>query len=277
LERVSHLFQSGPFTLFSVFDLPDAVARARATGGAPPKVPAVILCHGFTGSHVEWRRMYARLGERLARRGIACFRFDHRGCGNSDGDFIDFTPTGMIEDLDSALDAFLAQPWLDRGRMAIVGYSLGGLNASYILSKCGEFRTAVYWAPVAKPTTFRDRLSQQEGFENYRKLGYHDLGGFRVNRAYIDYVAELTNPIQWAAGYAGPILFIHGADDDIVRPEQTDRYLATRGNAGDRKIIIAGADHTFSTADNIDRVLDESESWLADHLAAPAANGAAKA
>ena len=275
MERVSHSFQSGPFTLFSVFDLPDAVVRARASGDPPPKVPAVILCHGFTGSHVEWRRMYARLGERLARCGVACFRFDHRGCGNSDGDFIDFTPTGMIEDLDAALEAFLGQPWLDRGRMAIVGYSLGGLTASYILSKCAEFRTAVYWAPVAKPTTFRDRITQLDESKNYRKLGYHDFAGFRVNRAYIDYVAELTNPVQWVAGYPGPILFIHGADDDIVRPEQTDRYLATRGNARDRKLLLAGADHSFSTADNIDRILDESERWLADHLAAATADASA--
>jgi hypothetical protein len=257
-----------------VFDLPDAVAGPRADGSAPDRVPAVMMCHGFTGNHVEAKRMYARLGEALARRGIACFRFDHRGCGNSEGDFVDFTATGMLEDLDAALEVFLAQSWLDPARTGIVGYSLGGLNASYVLSRRPGFRAGVFWAPVAKPGTFRDRMSQVEGFDRYRATGYHDLGGFRVSRAYIDVVAELANPIAWAAGFAGPILFIHGADDDIVRPEQTERYLATRANPRDRKVILPGADHGFTTADNVDRVIGESVRWLEGHLGASAASPA---
>ncbi len=253
-------FQSGPFELVYSVSLPDG----------PGPHPGVLFCHGFTGHRIESRRMYSRLARRLAAAGIASFRFDHRGCGDSEGDFSDFTPTGMLEDLDAALGVFLSRPWLERGRMAVVGYSLGGLAASYVLGRCADFCTAVYWAPVARPDIIRDRLATLDGFELYRQQGYFDLSGFRVSRAYIDYIGEIARPLDWVREFPGPILFLHGADDDIVKPEQSERYIAVRKNPGDRKVVVPGADHSFSTAPLIDRVLDESEAWLLARLIPPA-------
>ncbi|MBX7246176.1 MAG: alpha/beta fold hydrolase [Candidatus Sumerlaeaceae bacterium] len=212
--------------------------------------------------------MFSRLAERLANQGIACMRFDHRGCGESEGDFIDFTPAGLLEDLDAALAEFQETVWFDPERTAVVGYSLGGLSASYLLGRNPRFRTAVLWAPCAVPEIIRDRISQYPNFEGYKERGYFDYFGFRVSREYLDGIGTSAKPLEWIANYPEPILFCHGADDAIVKPEQTDLFLEARKNPGDRKLIIPDADHGFTTADNIDYLLDQSEQWLTGKLLA---------
>lgn len=194
------------------------------------------------------------------------FRFDHRGCGESDGDFIDFTPTGMLEDLDAALVAFLAISNIDLGRTAVVGYSLGACSASYLLHKRPQFLTACLWAPVARPEIIRDRLAQYPNFAGYQERGYMDYGGFRVSKHYLDEVGHTLKPLEWIAGYPQPIRILQGADDEIVKPEQTERYLQARQNGADVAEFVPDADHSFTTADNFDYVLKRSEEWLAEKL-----------
>jgi alpha-beta hydrolase superfamily lysophospholipase len=253
-------FPSGQFNLQATLDLPDASQCAAAPGATP--VPAVLFCHGFTGHRLESRRSYARLGAMLASEGIASFRFDHRGCGESDGDFVDFTPAGILEDLDAALTAFLSITNLDLARTAVVGYSLGGCSASYLLYKRPQFVTAALWAPVARPEIIRDRLAQYPNFAGYETRGYMDYGGFRVSRHYLDDVGQTLKPLEWIREYGKPVLFLQGADDDIVKPEQTERFLAARNNSNDVAEYIPGADHGFTTADNFDTVLSRTYDWL---------------
>lgn len=260
-------FRSGRYNLAATIDLPDKVAIAAAKGEPPlRRVPGVIFCHGFTGHRIESRRMYARLGAQLASQGILCMRFDHRGCGESQGDFVDFTPEGMLEDLDCALEAFLSLMYVDQAHLAVVGYSLGGTSASYILDRHPDFVTAVLWAPVGQPEIIRERISQLPGFEGYAERGYYDLSGFRVSREYLDGVGQVMKPVEWARGFKGPILFLHGEDDEVVVPGQSDRFVSARGNAADRLVRIPGADHGFSTAANIDFLLERSRQWLVEKL-----------
>lgn len=255
-------FQSGDFRLTASIDLPAAMGAA----GSVQKVPAVIFCHGFTGHRIESRRMYARLAARLARSGVGCFRFDHRGCGESDGDFVDFTAHGMLEDLDAAFEKFWRFDWVDKTRSAVVGYSLGGTSASYLMQKNPEFKTAVLWAPVAAPGIIRERLSLSEGFDRYFEQGYVDYGGFRVSKGFLEHAANELTPLQWASAFPGPILYCHGKSDDVVKLSHSESYMAVRKNALDQRVLIDNADHGFTTPDNIDRVLEESHAWLVEKL-----------
>ena len=258
-QRSLQTFQCGGFTLVASVDLPESADEQSC-------VPAVLFCHGFTGSRIEARRVFARQAQLLAARGIACFRFDHRGCGDSDGDFLDFTPQGMLQDLDAAVATFLRQPWLDHSRMGILGYSLGGISGSYLLGHHPQFRTGVLWAPVSRPEIIRDRLSNIEGWADRHKRGYLDHFGHRVNTEYIDTVGHELRPLEWVAKFLGPVLFVHGADDEVVRPEQSERFLSVRNNAADERIMIPGADHGFIPADKIDRLLKLTEDWFARSL-----------
>lgn len=249
-------FDSGGFTLVGYWDLP---------AGEPP-YPAVMCCHGFTGHNIEARRLYARLARLLRAQGIACFRFDHRGCGNSDGDFVDFTPSGFLQDLDVAAEHWLADRRIDTRRLGIVGYSLGGLAAAYLLHSHPNLRTGVLWAGVARPEIIRDRLAQYPGFRGYRERGFMDYGGLRVSCQYIDEIGTRTRPVEWLAGYQGPVLFCHGAQDDIVRLEQSECFVRARKNPSDRLLVFPEADHGFSTCETIDALLRVTLQWLLGKL-----------
>lgn len=256
MKRELVSFQSGDFSLVGTCDWPEG----------PGPWPLVFYCHGFTGHRIESRRMYARLGAMLAAGGIASFRFDHRGCGESSGDFFDFTPTGMLQDLDSALESALQLPNIALDKIAVVGFSLGGAGAAYVLAKHPQFLTAALWAPVARPEIIRERLSQYPSYTDYPARGYFDYGGFRVNPAYLEQVGETLKPLEWIRQYTPPLLLLQGEEDDIVRPEQAELYRNSRGNPEDDIEIVAGADHTFQPAENIDHVLQRTHEWLRQKL-----------
>lgn len=252
---------AGGFRLAASLDLP-----ADATPGL--RVPAVLFCHGYTGHRVEAKRLFVLLARRLAARGIASFRFDHRGCGESDGDFLDFTTDGLMEDVEAAIDLFDSLQPVDPSRTAVVGYSLGGVGASHAIRRRPTFRTAVLWAPVARPAIIHTRLARTAEYEGWRERGYVDDRGSRVSAGYLAHCGERLTPVAWVRDFSGPILFIHGTEDTVVLPEHTDEYRAARGNPQDETLMLEGADHAFSTHAHITALLERSEQWLAQRLLA---------
>jgi predicted alpha/beta-fold hydrolase len=251
-------FTSGAFTLAGTWDLPEA-----KDNGA---FPAVIFCHGFTGNRFESRRLYVRLANQLATTGIASFRFDHRGCGESTGDFLDFTPSGLLCDLEAALEVFLETPHIDPARVAVVGYSLGGASAGYLTTLYPKFKTAALWAAVAKPEIIKDRLATYPGFLEYKDKGYFDYFGYRVSRDYIDTIGSSLKPLEWIKSFPSPLLAVQGLNDPIVKPEQLELYREVRSHPEDHFMTVQNADHGFTTADNGDLVVAETCRWLQRYL-----------
>src|SRR4051794_9238908 len=105
----------------------ELLARGQRAGGMmrgmlhrPPgfssaqRYPAVVMCHGFTGSRVEPHRIFVKTARQLAHHGIVTVRFDFWGSGESDGDFVDVTPETEIEDALAIIDWLRAQAGIDR-------------------------------------------------------------------------------------------------------------------------------------------------------------------
>ena len=55
------------------------------------KHPVCLIFHGFTGQKTGTKFSYVQLSRRLEAKGIASFRFDFLGSGESDGNFVDMT------------------------------------------------------------------------------------------------------------------------------------------------------------------------------------------
>ena len=75
--------------------------------------------------------LMARLADALAQRGVASFRFDPRGCGESDGDWAATDLFTRIDDARDAIGAMRSRRELDLRRTAIVGH---GESAAIALS-----------------------------------------------------------------------------------------------------------------------------------------------
>lgn len=114
---------------------------ARAPWADEARHPLVLLSHGFGGA----ARQMTWLGEALARAGYVAVAVDHPGTNGIDG----VTPAGAYApweraaDLHLALDRVLADvtlgPRVDRERMAVAGFSIGGWTAALMLGARADF------------------------------------------------------------------------------------------------------------------------------------------
>jgi pimeloyl-ACP methyl ester carboxylesterase len=138
MERLDVRFASGEDECAAWLFLP--------SGEAGPW-PCVVMCTGL--SFVRDQGLDA-FGERFAAAGLAALAIDYRHFGDSGGE-----PRGLISasrqrgDLRAALAYAGARPELDRARIAIWGYSLGGANAqALILERPQGIAAAIFVTPV---------------------------------------------------------------------------------------------------------------------------------
>ena len=83
-----------------------------------------VLCHGFlSGKNSTTNKTLTCM---LTERGIATFRFDFFGQGDSDGPFEKITTTLAVQQTQAALDLVAANGY---DRIGLVGSSFGGLVA----------------------------------------------------------------------------------------------------------------------------------------------------
>ena len=108
-------------------------------------MPAVVICHGFTGSR-SGDGHFAPLAADLAAQGIATVRLDFPGCGNSTEPFTAYTLSNMTDDVESAI-TYMQQTY-GTGRTALVGHSMGGRLASLYPQRRGGITALALWSPA---------------------------------------------------------------------------------------------------------------------------------
>ena len=225
--------------------------------------PGVVFCHGLSGSKIETHFLFVNASRRLARRGIASLRFDFRGSGESEGKFVDMTPSAEISDARRALDVFAQQPEVDASRIGIVGLSLGGLVAACTAGREPRIKSAVLWAPVADLPGIIN--AQQTGAQKstLASRGWADIGGLKLGSTFLDDMLTVR-PADEIAGSDSPLLIIHGSADQTVPVENAEQFYSSAQRPGRKitKLIIDGADHTFNRVDWIETVIRETADWL---------------
>lgn len=112
---------------------------------------AVIICHAFAEEHKASYRTLVTLARELANAGFAALRFDHRGYGDSSGEFERFTVSHWIEDIE----------WLAkfiRGRLPEVPLIIGGLRLGATLAALSSERVyadgLMLWQPIVSGERF---------------------------------------------------------------------------------------------------------------------------
>jgi pimeloyl-ACP methyl ester carboxylesterase len=67
------------------------------------------------------------------------------------------------------------------------------------------------------------------------------------------------------AKYDGPVLIIHGSEDEVISPVNSEfMYNSVKGTR--RLIIIDDADHTFSSAQWESQVIGATRTWFGETL-----------
>jgi pimeloyl-ACP methyl ester carboxylesterase len=232
-------------------------------------IPCVLMLHGFTGQALEPHRFFAHIARAFAANGIAAFRFDYRGSGNSEGDFSEMTAGREVQDARAALRLLESRSDLDRARFGLLGLSMGGMVAA-LTAGIESFKALSLLAPTkpqhmlgvvrqAKTESEIDALFDSEfagsqfpptiRFNSSRKM--LDFGGNPVSSEFFKGLLELDS-VKSAATHQGASIVIHGSDDLTVPVAIGQEYA----NALNTKLLeIAGGNHTFDDLEHQNQVI----------------------
>ena len=93
-----------------------------------PQTTGVVVVTGAPQYRIGSHRQYVLLGRRLAEAGFAVLRFDYRGMGDSEGEFVGFE--GVEDDIRAAIDCFFEEVGELR-RIALWGLCDGASAAAF--------------------------------------------------------------------------------------------------------------------------------------------------
>ncbi|TVR98656.1 MAG: hydrolase 1, exosortase A system-associated [Rhodospirillales bacterium] len=267
--------------------------------GRPSRRGLVIVVGGpqyRVGSH----RSFVLLARFLATAGIPVFRFDYRGLGDSDGDFLGFEH--LRDDIAAAIDAFLiAQQGLDQvvlwglcdAASAALCYAPTDSRVTGVVLANPWVRSEATLARATLRHYYRDRV-MQKAF--WAKLLRGRLDPIAAARSFRDVVSRANSadrappdavvssstlspaasadptplPERMAEAlrrYTGQVLLIMSGRDLTAR--EFDDVIASsqcwRRGMRTRQVVridLAGCDHTFSRRQWRDDVARATQGWL---------------
>ncbi len=224
------------------------------------KFPLIIFAHGFKGTKSE--RKFFELGEKLTQNGIATFRFDFSGCGDSEGNFKDITIRQEVEDLKSAYNFLKNLPGVDKRKIGILGYSLGALVAALFQIQNPVAKTLIFISPPFNQEKLVKIWYKKRELKKWKAQKYLDTPRGRIS---IQYLRECQNYNPLISKIKVPTLILHGKKDKDVPikfAKETFRYLT----CPKKMVIIENADHKFEDFRVLKKTIGEILKWTKKNL-----------
>lgn len=227
------------------------------------RVPGVVFFHGFTGDRMESHWLFVKCSRALARAGIASLWFDFYGSGESEGEFRDATLQGEISDARAAVEFFRRQKAIDAKRLGLLGLSLGGAIAASVATP-SRARALVLWAALARPSQLRALAETTTklipGADGAREYSAHEVSSRFLAKV------DKIHPLESIARFKQPTLIIHPEKDELLPLSHPEDYFRAAGAAVKEKVVIPGADHTFTSIAWERAVIARTVDWFRDHL-----------
>lgn len=265
------------------FDVDGAkvVGTLEVPDGEP--APVVLLLHGFTGSRDELpvantdEGVFSRTARQLAEAGFASLRIDFRGSGESGMAWADTTFSGQIADAMEAIDWLGEQSTVDGSRLAVLGWSQGGLVASHAAQQHPEVDTLMLWAPVVHPLHTYEALLGAEtvatalaASPDEEIIATLPWGAETVLKAKFYQEMAVTSPIAALAGFDGPVKVIVGSNDTVVAPQPASGEVLLKYHEGPEDLTVFETDHVWDafTGPMVldDKMIPTTVAWLKEHL-----------
>lgn len=224
------------------------------------KYPVCLIFHGFTGQMSGTKFCYVQLARMLEAKGVATFRFDFLGTGESDLSFKDMTFNDELSCARVILEEALKLD--DCTNIYVLGHSMGGAVASELAKLYPDvIKKLVLWAPAFNLPSALDYLT---GKVEVNQEGLYDHGGYEISQEFVDEM--LTQDFYRDLNiYNNDLLIIHGTEDTTVPFEISKIYLP-KFNESAIFIPIEGANHNYDNIKHIKRVLNLSLDFLTETI-----------
>ncbi len=233
--------------------------------GKPPW-PCVLLCHGIpSGAPTDASDPgYPALMADIVERGAASVYFNFRGTGESEGDF---SVGGWLQDVEAMADALLfgREPFkdIDTGRIGVLAFSGGAAVTIDAAARHHHFQAVACMASPADLAELMPRESLADILAHWRDIGIIRDPSFPGDPdSFYGEVVSLS-PIRHVASAAPtPLLFVHGARDDVV-PVGAARQLFEAAGEPKELMILPEAGHRLRV---VPEAITPALDWLLGYL-----------
>jgi alpha-beta hydrolase superfamily lysophospholipase len=208
----------------------------------PPSDPSAVIigCHGLMANKESPKQI--ALAHRCVSESMAYFRFDHRGCGESGGDFAtDTSLHNRRTDLLAAIDAVRFE-FGQSIPIGLFGSSFGGTVCLTTANRIAPYALVTLAAPV------QNRSIQIP------------------NEAPISLKAEMEKlnlifDIEKHLSHISNVLVVHGEKDEIVPSENATTIYRLARNPK-RLLILKSSDHRVSSQKDLEKLIKEAVKWF---------------
>lgn len=231
--------------------------------------PLVITMHGFTSSKLGSNRGYVKLAEGLTREGIACLRFDFRGCGDSEGDMSTLTFEDLISDAVAVCRYATCLEGIDTQRIGLFGASLGGAIAILSTPIHHLTKALVLWAPVASGELwYRDFIKEHPELikvDPAEALGTHR--GIKLSPLFREQFGRMRSYEVLGKLSTIPVLHMHGEQDPEISIEHQQVFQkACVHNSSARFLTYSETQHAFGQSTVFPAAMKETINWFKNYL-----------
>lgn len=245
-------------TAYGIFYPPH---NERYSGVGQP--PLIIHVHG--GPTSQTRLTYSADAQFYATRGFAVLQVNHRGGTGYGKTYKDLgrESWGVYEVEDSVTGAqYLAgEGLIDAEKVVILGGSSGGFAVlQALVTRPGFFRAGVCTAGIA------DQFSLiQDGVDKFEERYSETIVG-KLPEALPIY--RERSPLFYADQIADPLILFHGADDNIVPPDNSRQIAAAVQAQGVpcELHLYPGEGHSLRKAENIEDYYNKALAFIQRHV-----------
>ncbi len=224
-----------------------------------------VLCHGFLSNKNS--KTNKALTDILVPQGIATFRFDFFGQGESEGPFEKITVTAAVRQALAALDLVKAKGYR---KVALVGSSFGGLVALLAAAKRPKLSCLALKCPVPDFPEMLKLEFGDKGMAEWKKTGTIPnvvpgaAGRIKLSYGFYEDCASHSGYAA-AKAIAAPTFIVQGNADEYV-PIHQSRRLSEELTGKNVLVVLPGADHHFSNPAHFLEMTALIAQWVADHL-----------
>jgi uncharacterized protein len=219
---------TGPIRLAGTLTIPSGSGPfpfvVMITGSGPQNRDEDIL--GF--------KVFQVLADRLARNGIAVYRYDDRGVGGSTGNIADATTQDFASDALAVLAALKGRPDIDPRRMGLLGHSEGATVAAIAASRSSDVSFAILIAP---PGLRGEDVLRQQAIDGARGLG--------ADAATVDRITAAHRGVTTLIVKKAPAEDLAAAVKNLIKAQYDGMPTAQQQALGDRDAL---AEKTYPQA-----------------------------
>lgn len=244
-----------------------------------PRAVAVIV-HGLC----EHQGRYDYLTARLNAQGIAVYRFDHRGHGQSKGQRVYYSNFNELAD-DVNEIVKLAESEMAELPLFVIGHSMGGYATTLFATKYpGRAKGIVLSGaltrynlqlfgevPAEIPDTYYVDNSLGEGVCSDPAVGKAYVADPLVEKKIsIGLMRSVNGGVEYlksnAANLTDPILIMHGANDGLVSEKDSRDLFSEIGSTDKQLAIYAKMMHEIFNEFDKDIVIEDALRWINRHI-----------